>query len=160
MTDITQEEKEVLEKAVIDKCTEISENTKKIDTAVERKEAQQALAKNKVDINEFKKEIADIKKEQTYSQEDGIIDIEEGLEKSLREELKNVQMTNEALKGILGQFVIFLEAFLPEIEKTAGDHKSFFQIQQMVMIAKVLSGEPMPEGLAKDIEKEKDGNDK
>lgn len=154
MTNITNEEKEILEEAVINKCSELSEKTKKIDTVEERKEAQQTLAKNKVDLAQFKKDIKDIKENQP-AQEEGIIDIDRELTASIKEELRNVQMTNEALKGILGQFVIFLEAFLPVIEESGKDQKAFQQIQQLVMIAKVLSGEPMPESLAKDMEDSK-----
>ena len=132
---------------VVDKLTEkinyIENNMPKIDTSDERKEAQIALADKPVDIKNLKSQLKDIEEEKGLPSE---ID-------QLKEELKATQMTNEALKGVLGEFIKFTEAFLPEIEKTAGQHQSFFQMQQMVMVGKMLAGEPMPENIKKELEK-------
>lgn len=139
MADVTEE--------LIEKVNYIEKNMPKIDTVEERKEAQLALGEKDVDIKDLKSQLKQIKEEKVEQGE-----MKSDIEK-LQEELKATQMTNEALKGVLGEFVKFTEAFLPEIQKTAGQHQSFFQIQQMVMIGKMLAGEPMPDNIKKDLEK-------
>ena len=120
----------------------------KIDTADERKEAQLALGEKDVDIHDLKSRLKQIKQEQQLPEKSEV--------EKLQEELKQTQITNEALKGVLSEFIKFAELVLPELQKTAGQHQSFFQIQQMVMIGKMLAGEPAPENIQKELNKKND----
>jgi len=134
---------EELEKAVEEKAVD-SVVKASTDNPEYRKEALQELSGKKVDIKEFQEQLKEIKENKSVDEVT-----------QLKEELKNTQMTNEALKGVLGQLCIFVEALLPEIQKSAGNHQSFFQIQQMVMIGKTLSAQPMPEAVQKELENAK-----
>lgn len=134
---------EELEKAVEEKAVD-SVVKASTDNPEYRKEALQELSGKKVDIKEFQEQLKEIKENKSVDEV-----------AQLKEELKNTQMTNEALKGVLGQLCIFVEALLPEIQKSAGNHQSFFQIQQMVMIGKTLAAQPMPEAVQKELENAK-----
>ena len=124
----------------------------KIDTADERKEAQLALGEKDVDIHDLKSQLKQIKEEQQLPEKSEV--------EKLQEELKQTQITNEALKGVLGEFIKFTELVLPEVQKTAGQHQSFFQIQQMVMIGKMLAGEPMPEDIQNELGRKNEQSNK
>ena len=124
----------------------------KIDTADERKEAQLALGEKDVDIHDLKSQLKQIKEEQQLPEKSEV--------EKLQEELKQTQITNEALKGVLGEFIKFTELVLPEVQKTAGQHQSFFQIQQMVMIGKMLAGEPMPENIQNELGRKNEQSNK
>lgn len=137
---------EELEKAVEEKVTQVVVKAS-TDNPEYRKEALQELSGKKVDLNEFRQQLKEVKENK---ENDTNFDLEQ-----TKEELKNTQMTNEALKGVLGQLCTFVEAILPEIQKTAGNHQSFFQIQQMVMIGKTLAAQPMPEAIKKELENAK-----
>lgn len=143
MDNLEELEKSIIEKAVIDKV-EDSVVLSSTDNPEYRANAQMELSGKKVDIKEFQEQLKNIKEGTTPES------VEEQLKK-VQEELKNTQMMNEALKGILGQLCTFVEAFLPEIQKTAGNHQSFFQIQQMVMIGKNLAMQEMPEAVKKEL---------
>ena len=144
---------EKLEKAVEEKAV-ASVVKASTDNPDYRKNAQLELSGKKVDIQELQSQIKEIKENKENNTEFDFEQTKEELAK-VKEELKNVQMTDEALKGVLGQLCIFVEAILPEIQKTAGNHQSFFQIQQMVMIGKTLAAQPMPEAIKKELENAK-----
>ena len=140
MTDKQEDNMEIF----VEKLGKIADmSLPKIDTPEQRARTQLALCDKEVDLNELKSKICEIK------QEKGIHSPEEW--KKLENELKTTQMTNEALKGILGQFVTFLDAFIPEIKNIAGEHQSFLQIQQMLIIGKMLANEPTPENIKKEL---------